>query len=183
MVIVCSAVLTVLPPGVFMTTMPRRVAAATSMLSTPTPARTTARSLPGLSSNSAVTSVWLRTMTASAARTASCRAAPLRPLRSSSSMPAWRSNSRPAASSLALRRTGGMITSYLLRQPLGQHLLGRSQAAARFHLVPHFHEHQLHARQPRQHIELVDVTHVRQPDDLALELVLAARQLQPVLLL
>ena len=54
-VMVCSAVLTVLPPGVFMTTMPLRVAAATSMLSTPTPARTMARSLPGFSSSSAVT--------------------------------------------------------------------------------------------------------------------------------
>ena len=51
---VCSAVLTVLPPGVFMTTMPLRVAAATSMLSTPTPARTMARSLPGFSSSAAV---------------------------------------------------------------------------------------------------------------------------------
>ena len=47
---VCSAAETVLPPGVFMTTMPLRVAAGTSMLSTPTPARTIARSLPGFSS-------------------------------------------------------------------------------------------------------------------------------------
>ena len=34
---VCSAVETVLPPGVFITTIPWRVAAGTSMLSTPTP--------------------------------------------------------------------------------------------------------------------------------------------------
>ena len=40
--IVCSAVEIVFPPGVFITTMPRRLAAATSMLSTPTPARTIA---------------------------------------------------------------------------------------------------------------------------------------------
>ena len=38
--IVCSAVETVFPPGVFITTIPCRVAAGTSMLSTPTPART-----------------------------------------------------------------------------------------------------------------------------------------------
>ena len=38
---VCSAVEMVFPPGVFMTTMPRSVAAATSTLSTPTPARPT----------------------------------------------------------------------------------------------------------------------------------------------
>ena len=42
--IVCSAVEIVFPPGVFITTIPRRVAAATSMLSTPTPARTIALS-------------------------------------------------------------------------------------------------------------------------------------------
>ena len=45
---VCSAAETLLPPGVFMTTTPRRVAAGTSMLSTPTPARAIARSLPGI---------------------------------------------------------------------------------------------------------------------------------------
>ena len=39
--IVCSAVVTVLPPGVFMTTMPRRVAAGVSTLSRPEPARPT----------------------------------------------------------------------------------------------------------------------------------------------
>ena len=37
--IVCSAVVIVLPSGAFITTMPRIVAAFTSMLSTPTPAR------------------------------------------------------------------------------------------------------------------------------------------------
>ena len=39
---VCSAVLSVLPAGVFITTMPSRVAARESMLSVPTPARTMA---------------------------------------------------------------------------------------------------------------------------------------------
>ena len=39
MAIVCSAVLVVLPAGVFITTMPSRVAAGRSILSTPTPAR------------------------------------------------------------------------------------------------------------------------------------------------
>ena len=40
-----SAVETVLPPGVFITTTPRCVAASTSTLSTPTPARPTTRNL------------------------------------------------------------------------------------------------------------------------------------------
>src|SRR5881397_580682 len=43
---VCSAVVTVLPPGVFITTMPRLVAAAVSTLSRPDPARPMTRSLP-----------------------------------------------------------------------------------------------------------------------------------------
>jgi hypothetical protein len=46
--IVCSAALSVLPPGVFITRMPLRVAAGTSMLSMPTPARATPLSRPGL---------------------------------------------------------------------------------------------------------------------------------------
>jgi hypothetical protein len=44
------------------------------MLSTPTPARTTTRSLPGFSSSSRVMRVALRTMTPSAAATASAPA-------------------------------------------------------------------------------------------------------------
>ena len=49
MVKVSSAVVIVLPAGVFITTTPRCVAASTSMLSTPTPARPTTRSLPAAS--------------------------------------------------------------------------------------------------------------------------------------
>ena len=51
--IVCSAVLSVLPAGVFITTMPARVAASLSMLSVPTPARTIAFSRRLPSSDSA----------------------------------------------------------------------------------------------------------------------------------
>ena len=40
-----SATLTLLAPGAFMTTMPRALAAGTSTLSTPVPARAMARSL------------------------------------------------------------------------------------------------------------------------------------------
>ena len=53
----CSATLTALPPGVFSTSTPRRVAASRSMLSTPTPARPTTFSLGAASSSSAVTFV------------------------------------------------------------------------------------------------------------------------------
>src|SRR5208337_682794 len=63
---VCSAVETVLPPGVFMTTMPWRVAAGTSMLSTPTPARTMALSRAWFWRTSAVNCVPDRTAIPSA---------------------------------------------------------------------------------------------------------------------
>ena len=51
----------VLPPGVFMTITPRRVAASTSTLSTPTPARPTTRKRAPACKIGAVTFVWLRT--------------------------------------------------------------------------------------------------------------------------
>src|SRR2546425_573912 len=50
----CSAALTVLGPGAFITPMPRRVAACTSMLSTPGPARAITRQLGPRVSRSAV---------------------------------------------------------------------------------------------------------------------------------
>ena len=59
---VCSAVVTVFPAAAFMTTMPRRVAAPTSMLSTPVPARPTTRSRVPRASRSSVTLVLLRTI-------------------------------------------------------------------------------------------------------------------------
>ena len=63
--IVCSVAAIVLPPGELMTMMPRAVAAATSMLSTPTPARPMILSFAALSMTSFVTFDAERTMTAS----------------------------------------------------------------------------------------------------------------------
>jgi hypothetical protein len=53
------------PPGVFITTTPRRVAASRSTLSTPTPARPTTLSRTAFSRSLAVTLVALRTASAS----------------------------------------------------------------------------------------------------------------------
>ena len=55
-----------LAPGAFITTMPRALAAFTSTLSTPVPARAIARSLGAASIRAAVTFVALRTTMASA---------------------------------------------------------------------------------------------------------------------
>ena len=54
---VCSAAVTTLDSGALATTTPRFVAAATSTLSTPTPARPTARSFVAFASRSASTFV------------------------------------------------------------------------------------------------------------------------------
>ena len=58
--IVCSPVVTLLPPGVFMTTMPRLVAASASIFSKPTPARPITLRFFAASINSAVILVPLR---------------------------------------------------------------------------------------------------------------------------
>ena len=95
--IVCSAVLSVLPAGVFITTMPCRVAASLSMLSVPTPARTIAfsRRLPS--------SAFGRNLHAAAAdravelRQRFAQRVALSPVRTSYSMPgAASSMSRPS---------------------------------------------------------------------------------------
>ena len=57
MAMACSAVVMELPNGVFITTMPRAVAAAMSTLSTPMPARPMTLSRPAASMISAVTLV------------------------------------------------------------------------------------------------------------------------------
>ena len=95
--IVCSAVLSVLPPGVFITTMPQRVAASLSMLSVPTPARTIAFSRRLPSSDSAVIFTPLRQIAPSNCVSASRSASPFSPVRTSYSMPgAAASMSRPS---------------------------------------------------------------------------------------
>src|SRR5438552_3001991 len=66
---VSSAVEIVLPPGVFMTTIPRWVALSTSTLSTPTPARPTIRSRSAASMTLRVTFVSERTTIATVSRT------------------------------------------------------------------------------------------------------------------
>jgi len=108
MAIVCSAVDTVFPPGVFMTTMPWRVAAPTSMLSTPTPARTIALSRGWSSRTSAVNWVPERMAIPSASRRA-CFNAPtsLASLRSTtSSIPSSAfSKARPSSASLSVTST------------------------------------------------------------------------------
>ena len=105
-VIACSAVVTLEPPGVFMTTMPFLVAASTSTLSTPMPARPITRSASARASTSAVTLVPLRMMRAWKPRTASRSSAGERPGRASiSSSGCSRSRASPSGPSASVRRT------------------------------------------------------------------------------
>src|SRR5437868_1086700 len=93
--IVCSAVVIVLPSGAFITTMPRIVAAETSILSTPTPARPITRRLLVESSRSAVTLVSLRTISPSLSASASRNSAGANPVRFSTTKPAERKGANP----------------------------------------------------------------------------------------
>ena len=70
---VSSATATAFAPGVFITTMPRRVAASASMLSTPTPARPMTRSFGACSISASSTCTALRTTSASASASAAGR--------------------------------------------------------------------------------------------------------------
>ena len=74
-----SATLRLFAPGAFMTTMPRAVAAATSTLSTPVPARAITRSLGAPSIISRVTFVALLTTSASASERSEARSTAGRP--------------------------------------------------------------------------------------------------------
>jgi hypothetical protein len=75
-----SAVEIVLPPGVFITTTPRCVAASTSTLSMPTPARPTTRSSGAASITLRVTLVSERTTIATASVTSGNSSASLKRL-------------------------------------------------------------------------------------------------------
>ena len=98
---VCSATLTLLAPGAFMTTMPRALAASTSTLSTPVPARAISRSRGAASISDLVTRVALRTISASASARSPARASAVRPARASIVQPGSRSGATADSGSLS----------------------------------------------------------------------------------
>ncbi len=92
---VCSTADTTFPVGEFRTRTPRRVAAAISMLSTPTPARPITASFGARERSSASTLVPLRTSRASASFRASSSFSRGQPTASTTSWPSRRSRSIP----------------------------------------------------------------------------------------
>ena len=93
---VCSAAATMLPSGAFTTYTPRAVAAGTSILSTPTPARPTTWRRFAASRMATVTFVSLRTTSPSASARRAARSASFRPVVWRTSQRA-RSNARPSS--------------------------------------------------------------------------------------
>ena len=101
----CSAVVTALPKGVFITTTPALVAALKSTLSTPIPARPTTFSLSAFASNSGVTLVAERIASPSYSPIISPSSSGLRPGLKSTSIPASLKISIASGASLSLINT------------------------------------------------------------------------------
>ncbi len=108
MAIACSAVVMVLPCGVFITTTPRAVAERISTLSTPMPARPTTFRLLAASKSSRVTLVADRTASPSYGAIMLRRSAGERPGFKSTSTPRRRKISTAAGDSLSLISTFGI---------------------------------------------------------------------------
>ncbi len=107
---VCSVAARVLPVGAFITTTPRRLASARSMLSSPTPARAAALSLLAASRISASRGVPLRVIIPSTSATATRRSSRESPVRTSTLM-SWSclSISSPASEIVSVTRTLNMF--------------------------------------------------------------------------
>src|SRR3984885_6702723 len=117
MAMACSAVVMVLPCGVFITTTPRAVAERMSTLSTPMPARPTTLRLVATSSSSRVTLVAERTASPSYGPMMTRRSAGDRPGFKSTSIPRRRKMSTAAGESLSLIKTLGMDHSLVWAPP------------------------------------------------------------------
>src|SRR5512134_1219014 len=174
--IVCSAVVTVFPPGVFMTTMPRRVAAGVSTLSRPDPARPTTFNFSAAAMSSSVTFVPERTMRPSAS---------LISLKSSSFgildftttlKPAFSRSSTPCLERLSLTRI--FMSTCLLGH---QEFLRLRHTAAELDRMAEPFEHHFSCGDGRNDIEPISVTHVGQPEDLSFQVILSAGRRNPVL--
>ena len=116
-----SAVEIVLPAGVFITTMPRLVAASTSTLSTPTPARPTTRSLGALAITSVVILVADRTTMPSASASNSSVKPPSTTQTSSSGQASRKATPLAETLSQTSTRIGGAV--YGWRGAVSNHAL------------------------------------------------------------
>src|SRR5579862_2729638 len=158
MAMVCSVAAMVLPVGELMTSTPRRVAASTSMLSTPTPARPITCSLTPASISSLVTRVSLRTTSASYSAIALLSSSPANPRRTSTSAKR-RSSARPSSAI-------GSVTKTRKRELIG------ADGYAGGDLVSQLHQHFTQAGQAFGQVLFVHVTHVADANDLVQQVLL-----------
>src|SRR3990172_4590900 len=172
---VCSAAETMLDWGAFTIITPRRVAASTSTLSRPIPARATTLRFSAASMTSAVTCVCERTTSASYGAIA-----PARPSVASSVWTStWKSlrrRSSPASESFSVTRTltGSPPPSRTL--PLLEHALGGRDGRAPLHGVAEALQRHLERRETADDVELAEVAEVPDPEHLALQGALPRRQ-------
>src|SRR3984893_15097438 len=166
MAIVCSAAAMVLPEGALTTRTPARVAAATSMLSTPAPARPmTLRRVPAWIT-AASTRVSLRTSRASYPAMRAISAAGLS--FSSTSTSAWpRNRARPASAIGSATRTRGTGSGDEAGLGRLQRTLRRGQRRAAGHRVPIGLETPLQHLDGRDDVVLVHGAEMTDAEDLA----------------
>src|SRR4029077_1546713 len=170
---VCSAAATMLPRGALTTRMPLRVAAATSMLSTPTPARPTTRSSRPASRIGAVTFVSLRTTRASKSGMRLINSASLS-FPATVTSPARRSRSRPSSASGSATRIRATRLRALRWDALKRGG-GRGHGSALGRGDVELLERLLDRPQHLHHIALGDRAQVAHADHLPGHLALAAR--------
>src|SRR5438552_10206966 len=194
--IVCSAAAMMLPRGALTPRMPLAVAAGTSMLSTPTPARPTTLRLRPASSTRAVTLVSLRTTSASKPGTSATSWSSVCLVWTSTSPRSRRratpSSARGSATNIRCPRgTAGSVGCRILGNgSLGRN--GRRGLVERGHRRAHprtlvgadveLFQRLLHGPEDLDHIALGHVAEVADPDHAAVHLALAARDHDPELL-
>src|SRR5205823_5016436 len=167
---VCSAALITLDWGAFTTITPRRVAASTSTLSSPIPARATTFRFAAASKTSAVTLVALRMMSASYGPISSSSPPCARSARTST-WKSLRSRSSPCSERCSVTRT-----RTTLRLGFEEHAFGRRDRGAALHRMSDLLQGQLERREAANDVELADVPEVPDPEDGPLQGALARRK-------
>src|SRR4051812_23119183 len=171
---VCSAAVITFDCGAFATTTPRLVAASTSTLSTPTPARPTTLSRSARSIRSPVSLVAerIRMPSNSAMRRSSSPSAQSIP--SSTSSPASRSSCTPDTPIFSLTRTFTSGRRGHRQGGVEEDALSRADSGAELELVPQLEQRHLQRRDRDHDVEGAEVAAVGDPRDLALQVALPA---------
>src|SRR6266850_2468970 len=157
--IVCSAAETVFPPGTFITTIPARVAASASTLSTPVPARPITRRRFAAPMIAAVTLVWLRTTSAVQGAIAALRSSPAMPGRYSTVTPLSARN----------RSTQRSETSSVIRTLISSVIPGSAPSS-------HSRQDVIDHAQKLLHLGGPALAHVRDAERLPLEIAVAVAE-------